>query len=434
MNPSASFWVETDRGLEEFSAAEIFDKFREAEIDGETRLRILPDAPPKPLRLYLQELVWDTYRENTGGSLKQTPSEHFRLAFDHAPIGMARSDLAGRITEVNLALVNLLGYSFNELQGMRVGEVSDERDREEELKLAKLLLAGEIEKFQMEKRFRKKDGTVVETMMALSLVRDQMGAPQELLAQVLDLTDYKRKAQADEALESLKTRAALARGISHDYGNILNVILGAVTHLDLLDESRAVKPLEHIEGAVKAAKHLNKQLRALGMSVSPESDETIALDDTIRAGKGMIAALVGPQVALTLDLQAPGIRLGLGIGPFHQIINNLAGNAGQAMADGGSLTVSTYVEVRNSCRWWCLDFADTGHGIDAETKVRVFEPFFTTREESGGSGLGLALVHGITAASGGIIEIKDTSGGGTTFSLRWLCDSEDSSSIVSSLK
>ena len=107
------------------TATAILARYRDGELNGDTPIRILKDAPAKPLRAYIQELVWEALREADNTHDKTAPSRHFQIAFEHAPIGMARSDLAGRITEVNPALANLLEYEADDLIGRRVGEISD---------------------------------------------------------------------------------------------------------------------------------------------------------------------------------------------------------------------------------------------------------------------------------------------------------------------
>jgi len=259
----ARYWLRHEDQFVELSATEVVERFRQGLIDGETSVQVSKDAPSKPLRLYLQELVWDAFRDSTGRRVEISPPEHFKIAFEHAPIGMARSDLAGRITDVNHALVKLLGYSIEELIGSRVGEISDERDRPEEIRLGMSLLAGEIDSYQMEKRFRSKEGKSIDTMLAISLVRDSSQAPQEVLAQVLDLTDYKSHARELEAKERLVALTKLSAGIAHDYGNILNVILGASCRLEMTNNPEVSEPVEIIEGAVKAAVHLNRNFKHL---------------------------------------------------------------------------------------------------------------------------------------------------------------------------
>ena len=91
--------------------------------------------------------------------------------------------MAGRITDINPAFEKLLGYSKSELVGRGVGDLSDEEDRKSELRMANKFLS-ENYSFQVEKRFRKKDGSYVDTMMALSLVRDHSNTPQEAFAQL----------------------------------------------------------------------------------------------------------------------------------------------------------------------------------------------------------------------------------------------------------
>ena len=416
-----TFWVDTGEGFQPLTAAKIMARVQSGDISVESPLRILPDAPPKPLRNFMTELVWAAQREHLDSELDMVPNDHFRLAFDHAPIGMARSDLAGRITDINPALEKLLGYSKSELIGRGVSELSDEEDRKSELRMANKFLSGEITQYQVEKRFRKKDGSYVDTMMALSLVRDHSNTPQEAFAQILELTDLKQKVEAQKILEKAVSRASMARGLAHDYGNILNVISGSVAIFESIEHPIVEKQLDKIDGAIKAAAHLTKQLKELGKTTQNTGD-SVPLDDTLKASKTMLMAMLGDRADLTLDLAAPSARVSLSAGPFHQLINNLSNNAGQAMPEGGTLTIRTWVDDSEPQRQCCLDFSDTGVGMDPETRERAFETFFTTRSKEGGSGIGLALAHTIVSGSGGTIAIRDNLPHGTTFSMRWPID------------
>ena len=413
-----TFWVDFGEGFQPMIASKVMQKVQAGEISVESLIRILPDAPAKPLRNFLTELVWATQREHRASELDMKPNDHFRLAFDHAPIGMARSDLAGRITDINPAFEKLLGYSKSELIGRGVGDLSDEEDRKSELRMANKFLSGEITQFQVEKRFRKKDGSYVDTMMALSLVRDHSNTPQEAFAQILELTDFKQRVEAQKVLEKATSRASMARGLAHDYGNILNVIAGSVAIFETIDHPLVEKQLEKIDGAIKAATHLTRQLKELGKTIE-NAGQSVPLDDTLRASKTMLTAMLGDESELVFELSAPLAHISLSVGPFHQLINNLSGNAGQAMSEGGTLTVKTWIDDTGPQIECCLEFSDTGVGMDPEARERAFEAFFTTRSKEGGSGLGLALVHTIVSSSGGTISIKDNTPKGTTFSMRW---------------
>ena len=413
-----TFWVDSGEGFEPLTASRIMELVQAGKIDVESLLRILPDAPAKPLRNFLTELVWAAQREHRASDIDMVPNDHFRLAFDHAPIGMARSDLAGRITDINPALESLLGYSKAELVGRSVGDLSDDEDRKSELRMTNKFLSGEITEFQVEKRFRKKDGSYVDTMMALSLVRDHSNTPQEAFAQILELTDLKQKVETQKVLEKVTSRASMARGLAHDYGNILNVIAGSVATFETIEHPVVEKQLDKIDGAIKAATHLTRQLKELGKTIENEG-QSVPIDDTLLASKTMLTAMLGDKAELSFQLAAPLARISLSIGPFHQLINNLSGNAGQAMPKGGTLTVRTWVDETESELQCCLEFSDTGVGMDATAKEHAFETFFTTRSKEGGSGLGLALVHTIVSSSGGAITIKDNSPCGTTFAMKW---------------
>jgi len=108
----------------------------------------------------------------------------------------------------------------------------------------------------------------------------------------------------------------------------------------------------------------------------------------------------------------------LGVEPLHQLISNLVGNAGSAISSWGVVRIKTFIEQEDRKSWIGLEVIDSGRGMSPETKARAFEPFYTTRSEAGGTGLGLALVHGIVKGAGGTIRIRDADSGGTIMSVR----------------
>src|SRR5581483_10078948 len=140
----------------------------------------------------------------------------------------------------------------------------------------------------------------------------------------------------------------------------------------------------------------------------------------------LLRRLLGEDVALTIDL-APGLgRMEVDPSQIEQVLFNLAVNAREAMPDGGRLSIaavdrilgedeaSAYVGLQPG-RYVSIDVADTGVGMDDETRARIFEPFFTTKAD--GTGLGLATVHGIVTQSSGHISVETAPGAGTTFRL-----------------
>jgi CheY-like chemotaxis protein len=144
----------------------------------------------------------------------------------------------------------------------------------------------------------------------------------------------------------------------------------------------------------------------------------------------MVARLIGSEVRVEFELAAQPSIVRVDVGQIEQVVINLLLNARDAMPHGGRIHVRTStadaapatggrrMRVRQG-RFVTLAVSDTGQGMDAETRQRVFEPFFTTRADGGGTGLGLASVHAIVMQAGGSIDVKSEPGQGSTFTIYW---------------
>ena len=224
----------------------------------------------------------------------------------------------------------------------------------------------------------------------------------------------------------------LAGGIAHDFNNLLTAILGYAELLApvLKDKARQRKDLEEIRKAATRATRLTRQLLAFSRRqiLQPAVIDLNALVTDVAA---LLGRLIGEDIRLNLQLDSSLGRTKTDPGQIEQVIVNLAINARDAMATGGTLTVQTmnvdvddqffrrhgFANESGSTRFVVLSISDTGCGIDAAVKKRIFEPFFTTKPKGKGTGLGLATVYGIVKQSGGSIWVYSEPGQGATFKI-----------------
>jgi signal transduction histidine kinase len=206
----------------------------------------------------------------------------------------------------------------------------------------------------------------------------------------------------------------MAGGVSHDFNNLLTVILA---HADLLlaTPGLSAPAREHgelIGEACKQGAHLARQLllvsRASGVAPAP-----VRLDGAVRAMAAMLRSAVGRETDLVVSTAAEAAWISLGPGQIEQVLLNLALNARDAMAGPGRLTIETASDGRQAR----LVVSDTGGGMTPEVKSHLFEPFFTTKEAGRGTGLGLAVVYGIVTQAGGRIDVASEPGRGATFTI-----------------
>jgi CheY-like chemotaxis protein len=228
-------------------------------------------------------------------------------------------------------------------------------------------------------------------------------------------------------MAKLESLGILAGGIAHDFNNLLTIING-YSEL-LLSELSAADPhretLEHIRRAGESAAVLTGQLLAYGR-MQVLQPIVLDLNRTLTALLPLLARLAGENVDVQLELHPEVAAVHADPVQMEQVIMNLVLNARDAMPFGGKLRIGTAcvewklsdVSPRQDSCTGCtvtLWVTDNGLGMDQETQQRVFEPFFTTKEFGKGTGLGMSIVQGIIAQSGGSIEVHSKPASGTTF-------------------
>lgn len=246
------------------------------------------------------------------------------------------------------------------------------------------------------------------------------------------MRDIRERRRAEEELRQSQKMEALGRlagGLAHDFNNLLTVILGEcdmmLGDLPAAEPSRA--SAEQIRQAGTRAAALTRQLLAFSRRQVLQS-ELISLNDVINGMEQMLRRLIGEDIALTI-VPAPMLpTVRADAGQMEQVVMNLVINSRDAMPEGGHLLIETAavqldeaaVLTRHDVHpgaYVVVTVSDTGVGMDADTRAHIFEPFFTTKPRGKGTGLGLAMVHGIVRQSGGHIWFYSEPSQGTMFKL-----------------
>jgi PAS domain S-box-containing protein len=339
----------------------------------------------------------------------------FRGAFEDAPVGIALLDPQGAYIHVNAAYAWMLGYAPEELVGRSSVDVTHPDDVDETVENSRRLHAGEIDRLVREKRFRRGDGGFVWGRVRVSAVRGDDGAIRYFVSHVEDVTERRRLEEALHESQKLEAVGRLAGGVAHDFNNLLLAINGygelALGRLRRGDATAAVDDVLQMLAAADRAADLTRQLLAFGRRQVLKV-EVLDLRVVVRGMAQLLRPLVGEQVELEIAASDEPVRVTADRAQLEQVLANLAVNARDAMPAGGRLRI----EVAADVGFAVLTVADTGQGMDAETLERIFEPFFTTKGK-GGTGLGLATVHGVVTQSGGRIEVESRPGAGTTFTI-----------------
>ncbi len=269
---------------------------------------------------------------------------------------------------------------------------------------------------------RPRDGQVLTVHSRADLLRDADGRPVRVLGTVQDVSDRIEAERRAARAERLAAIGQLAGGIAHDFNNLLTAIGG---YVDLIADEvprgeQVDSDFAEVRLGLARAADLVRQLLAFAGRQRREST-TIDLGQTVQRMGPMLSRLIGEQVEVVIEDQAPGLLVMADPGQVEQVVLNLAINAHDAMPAGGRLLIRTdtadppTAPGLASARWARLSVADTGDGIGPEAIGHIFEPFFTTKGVGRGTGMGLAVVHGIVRQSGGTIEVNSEPGAGTTF-------------------
>jgi signal transduction histidine kinase/CheY-like chemotaxis protein len=280
-----------------------------------------------------------------------------------------------------------------------------------------------------ELRRQRKDGSVVDVNFWGVARRNAAGRVIGSLGFLSEITQQKRLEQQFRQAQKMEAVGRLAGGVAHDFNNLLTVINGCSALL--LDQVRPEDPMhvlldETLKAGERAA-DLTRQLLAFSRQQVLKL-QRIDLNQSLTAISSMLERLMGEDIELAVQAGPDLWPIQADKGQIDQVMMNLAVNARDAMPEGGTLTITTanYVlepgmpvpnPVFTPGEYVHVAVRDTGHGMDQDVRSHLFEPFYTTKEEGKGTGLGLATVYGIIKQSSGFIFVDSASGKGTTFDL-----------------
>jgi PAS domain S-box-containing protein len=339
-----------------------------------------------------------------------------------------------KFLQVNRGAIENLGYSAEEFLEMTPLDLNPSRTHEELVKMLGPIVDGRMEVVHFNSRHRRKDGTVYPTEIYIQRV--SFKSSPALLAVVLDATEKLKAESERKALEEkiqhtqkLESLGVLAGGIAHDFNNLLMGILGyaGLAQLELPNSSEAHNYLKEIEVSGRRAADLCKQMLAYSgkgkFIVKP-----LDLSELVEEMSNLLNVSISKAAVLKSNFAKALPAIEADPTQIRQVVMNLITNASEALEEkNGVISISTgwmecdseylrdtYLDVDlPPGPYVYVEVADTGCGMDEDTKGKLFDPFFTTKFT--GRGLGLAAVLGIVRGHGGTIKVYSEKGKGSVF-------------------
>jgi len=370
----------------------------------------------------------DSYRREKQRQTSEEMLHKLRRTVEQSPDPVMITDHTCVLEYVNPAFEALTGYSKEEVVGQTLGMLKSEQQAGELYEeMWDTVLSGKT--FHGIVMNRKKNGETFILEKSITPLRNAAGEITHYISTGRDITDQRRLESQLQQAQKMDAIGRLAGGVAHDFNNLLMVISAyAELMLDSLPPEHLLRQkVDEIITASRRAAELTKQLLAFGRK-QMQSLQLLDLNAALREIGRMLPRLIGEDIQLIF---VPGQNLDkVRVDPvqIEQVVMNLAANARDAMPGGGKLTIETsnvHLDATYTQRhsmvppgdYVLLAVTDSGMGIPPEHLAHIFEPFYTTKEEGKGTGLGLATVYGIVKQNSGFIWVYSEPGLGTAFKI-----------------
>jgi len=351
-----------------------------------------------------------------------------RLVTDALPVGISYVDVEQCYRFANRTCEAWIGQPRTALYGKHIADVWGQDAYMLMRVHIEKALAGQTCSCEHEMSLAQAGRRVLHLMFIPDL--DAHGHCRGCFTLITDVTERKRLETELRQAQTMHAIGTLAGGIAHEFNNILMVILGYTSLVlnDVPQESITWSNAQKVFMAGERARDLVQQILAFSHQVNVEHRPT-KLHLLVQEALGLIRRTLPVTILLQQNVEKDVGTVLTSITEVYQIMLNLCANAVHAMREvGGTLAIhldtvevhgastSQYPVLRPGSYTW-LSVRDTGHGMPPDVIEHIFEPFFTTKEVGEGTGMGLAVVHGIVTHHGGAVTVHSTPGQGTTFDI-----------------
>lgn len=358
-------------------------------------------------------------------SLRESEKK-FRGAFEFSAMGLALVALDNTCIQANQALCKITGYSEAELTTKKLSDITHPDDIATNSENLKRLLEENTPYYHLEMRLIHKQNSVAWVGLSASLVRDSKDKPLYFVVQAEDINQRK---EAEEGLKNTQNQlivtqklagiGQLAAGVCHEVLNPLNILS---MHAQLLSKGRKedIALQATVEKMRNEIKRIQKIIGTLSTFSQRKSTEVKKFQLSFELESVLLLFEKDFQlnnIVIVKDFNSELPDLWFDPDQLRQVLINLINNAKYAMKDGGVLSVSAKKCIKGGFPFVKLNFSDTGIGIEKEKLDKIFDPFYSTKPEGEGTGMGLSIVHSIIEKHGGTIQVESIECQGTTFTI-----------------
>ena len=369
-----------------------------------------------------------TERERTGAALRES-QQHLRNILNHAPIGVAYTDTAGRILDANPKLSEMLGWPDKSPAAPTIADLLHPEDRRADVEIRNRLLHGEAPMARQRLRCQRVGGDMLWTQVGVSMLRDAQGQPNRMIWVLEDITEHLALEDAQRARRGAesanKAKNEFLSRMSHELRTPLNAMLGFSQLLEL-DRRQPLTPhqMEWTGQIRQAGWHLLHMINDTLDLARIESGH-VELDPRVLDLGELVA---GANALLAHNAEARGVKVEVRLFDqarhvlgdhtrVKQVLTNLLSNAIKYNVEQGHVLISSHVTAGGAV---ALEVSDTGQGMSESQLAQLFQPFNRLGREAGpveGTGIGLVISLRLAQLMGGTLRARSEAGSGTTFTL-----------------